>query len=81
VVSSEHEGGIVLMDIAKGQLFASNRTGARIWRALEAPQSLETISAAFSRDYRLPSSSARFHIERFIEDLVSHGLVQMEDRR
>jgi hypothetical protein len=77
VVSSDHRDGMVLMDLSSGQLFSANHTGQRIWRELEAQQSVEAIAAALSRDHQISFEDARAHTARFIAHLVSMKLVEM----
>ena len=77
VIASIHEGGAVLMDLASGKLFSANRTGAEIWQAVEAGQSLETIAGQLSRVHGVPPERAHEYTERFVAALGAHALVQV----
>ena len=78
VASSVHDNGIVLLHIRNGFFFASNATGARIWRGVEERQSLETIVQDLSSDYQIDPTMARGHVEGFLIELERQGLVQRE---
>ena len=78
VASSIHDNGIVLLHIANGQMFASNPTGARIWRGVEERQSMEMIVSDISNDYQIDWSTACGHVERFLVELEQQKLIQQE---
>jgi hypothetical protein len=77
VQSSVHSGGIVLLDLAMGRLFASNPTGARIWQGLTQGMPSARIAADLSQTHRVPLETAQASTMRFITQLVAHGLVRV----
>lgn len=79
VAASAHGGGIVLMDLASGQMFASNLVGARIWQALEQHESSETIAADVCRHHRVSFETAHAATVRFIAELAARRLVESRD--
>jgi hypothetical protein len=77
VAASAHDEGLVLMDVATGRLFASNRTGARIWEGLTQQQSVPAIAAALSDHYGISLDAARACVTTFLAQLVEHRLVEV----
>ena len=78
VVSSLHDHGIVLLHIANGCLFASNATGARIWRGVEERQPLEAIVNEISDEYEIDRPKALEHVECFLHELKQQKLIEPE---
>jgi len=74
--ASVHGDGIVILDIGKGRLFASNRTGARIWRGIERQLPLETIAEQIAAEFQIALPTAREHTVRFFGELERHSLIQ-----
>jgi hypothetical protein len=77
-VASFHDGGIVILHTGKGCLFASNGTGARIWRWVERRLSPEAIAGEISGEYKVALTTARAHTARFLADLERHQLILRE---
>lgn len=75
VQASTHGDGLVLLHIPSGRIFQSNRTGAKIWKALTDGLDLEAISQRISREYHLPAELARRDACRFVEQLEKQGFV------
>jgi hypothetical protein len=76
--ASVHDSGIVILHIGNGQLYASNGTGARIWRAVEEQLSLEAIADEISDAYQIARATAREHVLRFLAELERHTLIHRE---
>ncbi|HEY6766671.1 MAG TPA: PqqD family protein [Candidatus Sulfotelmatobacter sp.] len=76
--ASIHDSGIVILHIGNGQLYASNGTGARIWRGIEEQLSLEAIADQISNEYQIARATAREHVVRFLAELRRHTLIQRE---
>ena len=76
--ASFHDDGIVILHTDKGQLFSSNATGARIWRALEQRLPWEVIAEEISRDYQIARTTAREHTLGFLVALEQQTLIQRE---
>ena len=77
--TSIHENGMVILHLGNGHVFASNETGARIWRGIEREESLKAIAAEISDEYQIPITSAREHIRAFVADLECHSLIRREE--
>lgn len=78
VKASIHPDGVVLFHTEIGRLFASNRTGARIWQYLEQQLSVDEIASRISREYGIAESVGREHILTFLAELQRHGLIESD---
>ena len=77
--TSIHENGMVILHLGNGRVFASNETGARIWRRIEQEESLKAIAAEISDEYQIPITLACEHVTAFMADLEHHSLVRREE--
>jgi hypothetical protein len=78
VAASVHENGLVLLHVSTGHMFASNRTGARIWSGVKERQPAETIAREISTTYQIDRLTAQSHVERFLVELERQNLVRRE---
>lgn len=76
--ASFHDDGVVILHTGKGRIFASNGTGARIWRGIEQRLTLEAIAEEISRWYQIALTTAREHTIRFLAELERHELILRE---
>jgi len=76
--ASIHDDGIVIFHTGNGRLYASNETGARIWRAVERQLPLEAIAGEISNAFQIDGPTAREHVVNFLAELESHALIQRE---
>jgi hypothetical protein len=77
-VASFHDGGIVILHTGVGRVFASNRTGARIWRGVERQLPLEAIAEEICGEYKIARTTAREHAARFLAALERYTLIRRE---
>ena len=78
IASSVHDSGIVLLHMASGHFYASNTTGARIWRGLEERLSPEAIADEINDEYQIGRTTAQEHVQAFIAELQQQSLIQRE---
>jgi hypothetical protein len=57
---------LIILDLAKGEYFALDDVGARLWSGLEAGRAIEAIAQEIVSEYDVP-------IERALADLVALG--------
>jgi hypothetical protein len=76
VVASIHDDGLVLFETVNGGLYASNRTGARIWQALERGLPADVIAADLADRYQIAYDTAAAHTQKFLAELERQRLVQ-----
>ena len=74
--ASIHDGGVVILHVPSGRIFASNQTGARIWQSVEQQLPLEAIAAEISREFGIDRATAEEDTVRFLADLERNGLAE-----
>jgi hypothetical protein len=75
-IPSFHDNGIVVLHTGKGNLFASNATGAHIWRCIEQRLSLEAIVHQIIDVYQTTQDTARKHVVGFLAELERNSLIE-----
>jgi len=78
VTASIHDDGIVILHTGNGRFYASNGTGARIWRGVEKQLPLEAIAREISDEFQIADSAAREQVVQFLAELERHTLIQRE---
>lgn len=76
--ASAHDDGIVILHTGKGSVFSSNRTGALIWRGIEAGLSVDGIVKEISGEFQIAGPTARAHALSFIAALEQQALIRSE---
>ena len=72
---SEHDAGLALLNIRSGQVFVCNRTGSRIWKALNEGRRPEEITVEISQAYGVGIESAEQDTVSFVGELERRGLI------
>jgi hypothetical protein len=75
VVWRDLEGEAVLLDLASGTYFGLNDVGTRIWRLLEAGESLARIAEALAEEYEVSGEQAARDAEALVTELRGRGLL------
>jgi hypothetical protein len=70
--------GLVLLDVHRGVVLASNAIGARIWQLIEAHLDGVEIAARLARDFDVPIERAQHDATAFLAALEARGLVSAE---
>lgn len=73
---SAHDDGAVILDIKGGQLYSTNRVGARILALLEEKAHLPDIADRIKSEFDAPLDLVRADLDRFVESLGSRGLLR-----
>lgn len=58
-------------------IYSFNGTGSLIWRLLEAPRELTELIGAVEREYEVGQEQAQKDVTRFVDDMLSVGLVEV----
>ena len=74
--ASIHDDGLVILHVPSGRIFASNRTGARVWQCLKRQLPLEAIAAEISHTYGIDRATAREDAANFLAELERNGLTE-----
>jgi hypothetical protein len=70
------EGEAVLLHIGTKQYFRLNRTGAHIWKALEAGTTAEGITQSLVETFDVPRAEAEEAVSALLSELLEHKLVR-----
>jgi hypothetical protein len=70
------EGEAVLLHIGTKQYFRLNRTGAHIWKELEAGATAERITQSLVDTFDVPRAEAEEAVNALLSELVEHKLVR-----
>ena len=73
---SVHDEGAVILDIDGGQLYSTNKVGARILALLEAKTNLSDIADRIKVEFDAPLERVRADLDRFVESLNARGLLR-----
>ena len=70
------EGEAVLLHIGTKQYFRLNRTGAHIWKALEAGATADGITESLVETFDVPRAEAEEAVSALLAELLEHKLVR-----
>jgi hypothetical protein len=70
------EGEAVLLHIGTKQYFRLNRTGAHIWKALEAGTTADGITQSLVETFDVPRAEAEEAVRALFVELLEHKLVR-----
>lgn len=73
---SDHGDGVVLLNISHGEIFKSNKVGARILALLSEERSVSEIVDQVSYEFSAPQDIVRADLNNFIGQLHAKGLLQ-----
>jgi len=73
---SVHDEGAVILDIDGGQLYSTNKVGARILVLLEGKTALNDIADRIKEEFEAPLERVRADLDRFVGNLNSRGLLR-----
>ena len=72
---SESDGGFVIFDPNTGEVFVSNKIGARIWTGLSAGLTTDEISNDLSDRFGTSRERAKHDVDVFVTELVRRRLL------
>jgi hypothetical protein len=73
---SAHDEGAVILDIHGGQLYSTNKVGARILALLEEETNLHDIADRIKAEFDAPLERVRADLDRFVGSLKAGGLLR-----
>ncbi len=65
------------LDIAKGLCFGLDPVGARIWRLIESPISIDAVCASLVAAYDVDAVTCRNDVLDLFSDMLSEGLIEV----
>jgi hypothetical protein len=78
VRASMSSDGLVLLDVERGVVLASNAIGARIWQLVESQLDELEIANQLAREYDVSTERAQHDVTTFLASLQAKGLVTEE---
>jgi Coenzyme PQQ synthesis protein D (PqqD) len=73
---SAHNDGAVILDIREGQVFSTNKVGARILALIGENACLNEIVDRITTEFEAPRERVEADLGGFIDSLVGRGLVR-----
>ena len=67
---------LAVLDMASGSYLGFNPTAAEVWRLLEAPQTVETLSAALMSRFEVEQDRCRKSVVNLLDKLSAAGLLR-----
>jgi Coenzyme PQQ synthesis protein D (PqqD) len=61
-------------------IYSFSGTGALIWQLLDEPRALPELVGAIEQEYGVTQELAQKDVKQFLDDMLSAGLVQIEQR-
>jgi sulfur transfer complex TusBCD TusB component (DsrH family) len=71
---------LVILDLAKGEYFALDDLGARLWSGLEAGRTVEQLAQEIVDEYDVTLDRALTDLVALGDDLVARGLLVRDER-
>jgi hypothetical protein len=78
-VCCEVEGEAVILHLQTGVYFGLDGVGKRLWELLQSPVTIDNLVATVQREYEVDPEACRQDVERFVEELSRHDLVELRD--
>jgi hypothetical protein len=70
---------LVILDLAKGEYFALDQVGARLWSGLAAGRSVEDIAREIVDEYDVALERVVADLTALTDELVARGLMVRDD--
>jgi len=75
VIASEHADGVVFLHVGKGNVFNSNRVGARIWQGLADRRPLAAVVVAIAQEFGVEPEQVERDAASFLAELGAQGFL------
>ncbi len=75
VIASAHEDGVVFLHVGKGNVFNSNRVGARIWQGLADRKPLAALVTAIAHEFGVEPERVERDAASFLAELEAQGFL------
>lgn len=80
VLIRELEGEFVLLNLNSESHFGLDEVASRMWSVLTSNETIALSCEILAMEHDVPESDLRKDIKRLINELVEHGLVEIEAR-
>ena len=76
-VGSDLAGETVLLSMKTARYYGLAEVGAHIWTLVQKPITVAEICQMIVRDYDVAPAQCEVDVARFLEDLATHGLIEV----
>lgn len=77
-IFSEIANESVILDLDKGLYYGLNEVGTQIWKLVQSSRSIESIIQVLLEEYDVSRETCTESIFALIQDLQSHGLIEVK---
>ena len=77
LIAAEMDGDVVMLSIENGQYHGLTGIAPRIWKCLEAPQSVDELLAYLLQYYVVAEDVLRADLDVFLADMRNNGLIRL----
>lgn len=78
VLMRELDGESVILNLASEHYYGLDEVGTRMWQLLATPKTIEVAYEILLTEYDVEPDRLRDDMQELIEQLVEHGLLQIE---
>jgi len=78
LLSTELDGGVVLLSVDRGRYYALNAVASAVWRRLDPEPAAETLIAGVIADFQGDPERIRGDVLALLSRWLSEGLVRVE---
>ena len=78
-LSPDPSGEVVILGLKDGVYYELNEVGARIWRLIQQPRSVQSVIDTLLAEYDVPAQQCAADVLALAEDMVNRGLVDICD--
>jgi len=79
IVAKIMDGEAVIINLANGLYYSTDRLGGTIWSMIEAEAPLSQMVATISARYDVSPGQAQADLVRFVDALLAHDLIAVAD--
>jgi hypothetical protein len=76
VVWSEVDGNVVVLDLATAEYHSLNRTGTRLWLAVQEDTTADDLAEKLVAAYGIDLGHALKDVDRFLAEMVERDLIE-----
>lgn len=80
IVVSDIDDEKVMMSIEKGQYYALDPVGSRVWEFIEKPVRVSELIDVLLLKYDVDRKTCERDVLKFLEDLQEDGILKVEDK-
>ena len=79
VLVRDLDGESVVLNVQTEQYYGLDAVGTRMWAVLSVSDSIESAFGTLLREYNVGPDRLRADLERFVAELVDHGLLVVHE--